>query len=223
MTTITAQENEIRLFLLQIKGGKIGVDSQVTVDNARFSFEYLCSIMQRQETWIEKIDKIVAFRVITKGKSKALTLQLKMSSLRTSSWLTVSWKKGTEKKRKLIDPLISAMRNAISSQCKTWGRMNLSTKICTACKHVSGSLQVDHVISFNQLRTDFLETKHPIPTEFSRSLKGYRFVKASPFVRDWKRFHQKNATYQWLCKSCNCRKGDKNDSVQSQDGSQDEQ
>lgn len=202
--SIKTQENEIRSFLETLVFQ--------TVSNDRDEFKQLLQIMEAQPQWECKLDNIIGFRVTRRKKYKSLLLQVKVMQCngRQSRWLTVSWKKGTITKRKEGNPLHSAFRNAISRQCSTWAKTNWNNKSCMKCNGTT-LLQVDHVDpQFAKIRKDFVASfpdEYKFPTDFKPSKRGARFLPADvKFTRKWQQYHRQNANYQWLCRSCNCKK-----------------
>src|SRR6185312_3884167 len=81
-------------------------------------FAELLDIMRQQEQWVPKLDEIVAFKITRGRANKALKLKLQKQDSRR--WLTVSWRNGTQKKRKPANALASAFRSAIRRQITAW-------------------------------------------------------------------------------------------------------
>ena len=176
-----------------------------TINRQDDRFTLLEKIMSRQSQWEEKLDNIISFRITRRRKYKSLLLQLKVKNC--NRWLTVSWRKGITKEIKEINPLYSAMRNSIRRQITMWRKKHMNELYCAECGSKT-FLQVDHKFpSFYTIRNDFL-AKEIKPTIFDHCSFGFKFKKLdSAFKKRWQQFHKSNATYQWLCKSCNCKKG----------------
>lgn len=172
-------------------------------------FQQLLPIMSAQSQWEHKLGNIQSFRITRRRRYKSLLLQIKV--LRCNRWLTVSWKNGIGRTKKEPDPLISAFRNAIRRQCSQWGRTHWEDRKCQECESTE-LLQVDHTDpQFKQIRTEFVnhcvEKEIKPPTEFRKGHRGPRFLATDVnYTRKWQRYHKEKARYQWLCRSCNCRK-----------------
>jgi hypothetical protein len=204
MSSIKAQEEKIRNLLLPLV--------HRTVDKNHQSFPDLLKIMAAQPQWEHKLNNIEMFRVTRRRRYKSLLLQLKVIRCTggLTRWLTVSWKKGTEKKRKEPNPLVSALRNAINGQSLTWGRSNWVGKCCAHCNGTN-LLQVDHMDpQFALIRKEFIASfpdGYEFPDTFKPSKRGPRFLPINiGFTRKWQKYHRQQARYQWLCRDCNCKK-----------------
>ena len=103
--------------------------------------------------------------------------------------------------------LKAAMRNAVRRQIVLWRNRNKTGKSCVNCGAVQ-CLEVDHKEpQFNVIAENYLERSHDPPTQVKLTTKGPKLLpEAAPFRRGWQRYHAKHAVYQWLCKSCNCKK-----------------
>ena len=131
-----------------------------------------------------------------------------------NKWLTVSWRKGSNKPRKEKDPLQSAFRQAIYTQIKNWKSENYKNKECALCKdtdHLHKKLQVDHSDPlFITLTKQFLSlpVNRDVPDTFGYHYRcGRKFAeKDYKFKRRWQLYHKKHANLQWICKSCNLKK-----------------
>lgn len=196
--SIKKEENNIREFL------KIYLNKIINENHEKFND--FCNIMRKQEKWDSKIKNIISFRVVRSRLNKALNLQLKVKNF--NKWVTVSWKKGTTKKRKEKDPLQSAFRQSIKTQIFNWKKMNKLGALCNNCR-ASRLLQADHKFpTFINLTKTFLDNEKNIPTEFDYHYKcGRKFQKKDNYFKlKWQKFHKKYATLQWLCRSCNLKK-----------------
>ena len=199
------EENKIRELL------KNNLNKIIEKDNDKFII--FCNLMKEQKNWESKIDNILSFRIIRSRLNKALNLQLKVINL--NKWLTVSWRKSSNKKRKEINPLQSAFRQSVYRQISDWKKRNKLRAFCINCKDPTikyKSLQVDHKFpTFKELTVNFLDNEKNIPEEFDYHYKcGRKFKKVDNlFKLRWQRFHKKYATLQWLCKSCNLKKNRK--------------
>jgi hypothetical protein len=201
--TIKQQEETIRNLLQQHVHRTINREHEAFVD--------ILEIMMAHDQWLDKLDTIQAFKVTRSRLNKALILQVRVNNF--ARWLTVSWRKGSSKKRKEEDPLQSAFRQAIYRQIMLW-KKTFGPGECAECKdvqHAHLKLHVDHKDpSFLQLTKDFLEKpiNKEIPTEFDYHYKcGRKFKKKdNRFKQRWQNYHRKHAVLQWLCRKCNLSK-----------------
>lgn len=110
-------------------------------------------------------------------------------------------------KTSLTPQLSGAMRSAIGRQVASWKQTNQVFRRCRKCQSPL-NLHVDHVIPFVQLQHDFLKLQPEIPTSFfyMRKTCQPRFTDKG-FARKWQFYHRKNAQLQWLCRTCNLKKG----------------
>lgn len=184
------------------------------------TFKELSVILENHPTWKDKIDIITGIRIKRSRLNKSIELQIKTI---TPRWFKISWHKCAQRCRapriqKLSDAekqLTSAMRHAIAYQSKRW-RLSIHScdRFCVVCKSTS-LLQVDHKApSFHDIKQAFLLTKDKswIPTTFGfhRSSCASVFLKPDAyFKRVWQQYHAEHATFQFLCKSCNCRKSNR--------------
>lgn len=181
------------------------------------AFKELSIILENHPTWKDNLDKVTGIRIKRSKLNKSIELQIKTTSPR---WFKISWHKCAQRCRaprvkKLSDVekrLTSAMRHAIAYQSKRWRlSMQPRDRFCVACKSTS-LLQVDHKApSFHDIKQAFLQTKDNsrIPTAFGfhRSSCASVFLNTDAyFKRSWQQYHANHATFQFLCRSCNCRK-----------------
>jgi hypothetical protein len=102
-----------------------------------------------------------------------------------------------------------SMRESIYSQIIYF--KDNSPQICQQCGN-KNNLEVDHdTPQFTELYNSFLKTQKVIPTSFQKTNNFSRFSdKFLPidyeFETKWKKFHEKNAVLQILCKTCNQKK-----------------
>lgn len=180
------------------------------------NFYQIRNILSNHETWKDRLDDIIAVRVTRSRANKALLLKLRTGRM----WITTSWRKCILRKRALLrkrllltteeKTLTAAMRNAVRYQIRLFRKQNFGSSCCVRCGSTT-TLEVDHdVVPFKILQKQFLEQcSQPVPTEFGfrRSGRPYFLSKNRRFGDQWKRYHKKNASLQWLCKSCNLKKG----------------
>lgn len=197
--SIKSEEKKIRELLVK------NVFRTITKNDLLFCD--LIKIMACQEKWEYKLDTIRSFKITRSRLNKAVILQVKVNNC--SRWLTVSWRKGSVKKRKECNPLQSAFRQAIYRQISTWKKSNKIGSKCVKCENTK-KLQADHKDPlFIQLTSDFL--KRPInkniPSVFDYHKCGRKFCKKDRLFKvRWQNYHRKHATIQWLCMKCNLSK-----------------
>lgn len=112
--------------------------------------------------------------------------------------------------------LTGAMRYSIRKQIRDFQKQHRLNRQCRNCSSLL-HLQVDHcTVPFVDIQKNFLkhceEKSISIPTtfNFSRSTCQPKFKKIDiGFNRRWQNFHKKHADFQWLCKTCNLKKGKK--------------
>ena len=204
MDTIKKQEEKIRSLLQK------NIQRIVNHDDELFS--NLLEIMKEQKQWLDKLNTIQSFRITKSKLNKAIILQVRVDKI--TRWLTVSWRKGTKIKRKEIDPLQSALRQAIYRQIYLWKKINILNSECFICKEIKNKnikLHVDHKEpSFIKLTKDFLENSinKNIPINFDFHYKcGRKFKKEDYlFKKRWQSYHKQNSNLQWLCQKCNLTK-----------------
>ena len=202
--TIKEEENKIRELLQKHVHRIINRENDAFVD--------ILEIMMGQEKWLDKLHTIRAFKITRSKLNRALLLQVKVDNF--SRFLTVSWRKGSSKKRKEENPLQSAFRQAVYRQIMLWKKLNNNMAECVICKDTHHSylkLQADHAEpSFLELTKKFLsfDINKDIPKEFDYHYRcGRKFKKKdNRFKIRWQNYHRKNMRLQWLCRSCNLKK-----------------
>lgn len=114
------------------------------------------------------------------------------------------------------DKLNRAFRNSIKEQIKNYKKKWMSEieepYCCRICRKTIDIIQADHKdIPFSQIVKLFLDqTTRTIPTGFSQEqydCSPVFMASDALFEKDWVEFHEKLATYQILCVSCNSSKG----------------
>ena len=202
--SIKAQEQKIRNLLQQ--------HVHRIINRENDAFVNILEIMMAQDQWLDKLNTIQAFKVTRSKLNKALILQVKVDNFH--GWLTVSWRKGSSKKRKEEDPLQSSFRQAVYRQISLWKKINSMSAECAECKDVQHShlkLHADHKDpSFLKLTKDFLERpiNKDVPLEFDYHHRcGRKFKKRdNRFKQRWQNYHRHHMLLQWLCRKCNLSK-----------------
>jgi hypothetical protein len=111
-----------------------------------------------------------------------------------------------------MENLTASMRRAISHvTIKYKKESELICKLCLSTSEEYCNYHVDHdIISFSQLKTDFLKsTTKQIPTEFG-NCKEYNLTAFNAedieFETEWVNYHNAHCSFQILCKTCNLTK-----------------
>lgn len=113
--------------------------------------------------------------------------------------------------------LIKAMRytiypetNSFKISKKIYRTNNLMCNICNKIDDFK-KFDVDHLSpSFKNISDNFLKTRNDIPVIFNKCSVNKTMIFTENdeiFKNDWLNYHNNNATYQILCKSCNSKKG----------------
>lgn len=113
--------------------------------------------------------------------------------------------------KKQLKHLHGAMRSAIRSQITTFKKEHRINRHCAQCKQTT-RLHVDHKApAFRDIRENFLDQVAliDIPDEFDFNRRCIPKFKTSnrKFSTSWKKFHKDHASLQWLCTTCNLKKG----------------
>ena len=172
--------------------------------------EWVRHLLAKQEAWQSKTHKVTAVRsTLRRG---CLYLQVKVDPC--NRWCTVSWRASCGREKARLPPpalskLTSAMRNSIRRQVSLWRSSHAGDRHCVRC-NATTALQVDHVTPFVQIARSFAASgRADEPTSFDcRPCKGFYFRKSDvAYAKAFRAHHRMHATFQWLCKSCNCSKG----------------
>lgn len=161
-------------------------------------YDLLFTLLQKHpsyDNWKFKIP--IAFKII---KKKAIQL---LVSFVKNKYRIVSWVSCVKNKSK-IDPLTSAMRQAIKRQISIYKRNNLDKK-CVLCNSII-KIEVDHIVKFALIKNNFLNISIITPTTFDcHPKRGYYMFKKCDvkWKTQWQKYHLKNASYRYLCSSCN--------------------
>ena len=110
--------------------------------------------------------------------------------------------------------LNGALRHAINDQINHFFQNQDPPFNCRRCGKMA-KCEVDHILPFHHIKTEFMKTvkEEEIPTEFYDDINNTctRIFKDQDkiFKEKWQSFHNKMATYQLLCPSCNRKKSKK--------------
>lgn len=202
----------IRCFLV----GHDGRTYMKSNPNTRQEYQEFMGLLSTHPVWSTRLDDIIGIKVTHHRLNDAIILQLKTNKI----WFTVSWRDCRERKRvgTLRQPiehkrLAAAMRHSIKRQVMSWSRDHYKEATCTTCNGTI-KLQVDHKTrSFDQIMQDFIaRNQAPAPVEFDLISKTCESVfrhQDRVFKSQWQQYHRETADYQWLCQSCNIKKGNK--------------
>jgi hypothetical protein len=115
----------------------------------------------------------------------------------------ISWKNCVNQRKS--NDLKAAMRTAIIPQIIDFRQ--LSKLDCEICHKPSDNYEVDHIIHFEKLYTNFIKLQSDIPTSFNDMKDGSNRACFKPsdnkFEDDWFKYHKDNAKLRILCKHCN--------------------
>lgn len=139
------------------------------------------------------------FEITRSPKKKHIQVYVKFTNLKNKR--LVSWKSCETGKINKTDNLSYAMRNSISEQTQSY-RQSHYIKKCEICESYN-NIEVDHYPKkFREIKSEFLELDFPIPkTRFYKN--KIIFCNNSTFEEMWKEYHNQNATYRYLCSTCN--------------------
>jgi hypothetical protein len=160
------------------------------------------TLMSWHPTWAGR--PVERVRVRLSRLNQSLQLQVGLSNRR---FYTISWHACVHEPP--TPTLAEAMREAVQRQSLDWKRDQVPPHVCVFCAS-DELLQVDHKdIPFKDIMRAFLET-HTAPEVstwgFNRRSHAPRLPEG-PFKRQWRAFHKSRAGFQFLCRSCNARKG----------------
>ena len=118
----------------------------------------------------------------------------------------------TEHKINPLQNLNRAMRSSIEPDIEKF-RRNIR-KQCKVCLVTSfkNPFHIDHIYPFDNIMKEFLEEYDDsyLKLTFTRDPITFRTIfkeEDAPFRDEWIVYHNKVATLQLLCESCNCKKG----------------
>ena len=103
---------------------------------------------------------------------------------------------------RVSDDLDKALRQAVIPQTHAYSALRVGHK-CDDCTEIG--TQVEHLKRFAEIKSAWLQTQQTPPTAVERGNGATAALMLSNPQQqaDWVRFHQQEATYQWLCKACN--------------------
>ena len=103
-----------------------------------------------------------------------------------------------------------AMRKAVFQHCFQYKVDNNDSQVCSECNGTE-NIQVDHVIPFSNIKHQFLTLNTEHPSEFDRDVTNACIFREDDieFANKWREYHNSTAIYQFLCRTCNIKKGSK--------------
>lgn len=152
------------------------------------------------DNWINT--DIESFTITRAPKKKSLQVYMKMKGI--SRPRLVSWTACVTGKKRKVNNLSAAMRTTVSDQIVTFSNTH-PIKKCALCDSYL-NIEVDHYPNkFRDIKKDFLkENKEEIPSlYFLRNKWIFSEKVGSTFSENWYNFHSEQATYRYLCSTCN--------------------
>ena len=149
----------------------------------------------------------------------ALVLQAQVDQ--RSRWLAVSWLKGAERRHvpdaaaRARSTLTAAMRESVKYQLMAWRRQQQAV-VCAGCRTTTAAMHVDHRDPpFVIIKDEFLAAHaDEAPGTFVGGGRSGRCrLPAGPFCAAWQQWHRRRATFQYLCRTCNLRKGKRTEAL----------
>ena len=122
----------------------------------------------------------------------------------------ISWRCAiTGKPKTKKEELVSAMRSSVDEQIFQFRKDN--EKQCVLCLNTDKTLEVDHIIHFDEIVFNFMKRienkKISIPNSLGDTIDNTHrrcFLETDViFKNEWIDYHRKNAQLRMLCKKCN--------------------
>ena len=137
------------------------------------------------------------FQITRAPKKKFLQVYIKVEGNKNSR--LVSWKSCVTGKINKTDNLALAMRNSIKDQINEYVFRH-PVKKCVLCETYN-NIEVDHYpVKFRELKKDFIDENEIPKTRFYRNK---HILCDDIFETEWKEYHKNNASYRYLCATCN--------------------
>lgn len=139
------------------------------------------------------------FQITRSPKKKHIQVYVKFTDLKNKR--LVSWKSCASGKVNKTNSLTAAMRNSVTEQIQNY-RIHHPVEKCVLCESFA-NIEVDHYPKkFREIKAEFLQLDFPVPqTRFHKNKTI--FCNNSTFEEMWKEYHKDNATYRYLCSTCN--------------------
>jgi 5-methylcytosine-specific restriction endonuclease McrA len=155
-------------------------------------------------TWGPRQAEVQKVRVRLSRLNASVQLQLSLNGRR---FFTISWHACVS--APTAPTLPAAMREAVQRQSLDWKRQQPLPHTCAECGQTQ-HIQVDHKLQpLKTLIAAFL-SQHEAPDAASWLFNGRSHAPRLPdgvFKRQWRIFHKSRADFQFLCRTCNARKG----------------
>jgi hypothetical protein len=177
----------------------------IDVDHAEFEFFKSISSF-KLEKLNAVIDAFILFRKIGMGRSIHMKVRFRDRVDKSISWRECSAQKSIITSYAL--KLDSSLRMAIRPDTRIFYQNNEDRR-CVYCSEVC-NIQVDHINPFSEIKSAFLKENNSKHLKFKQKDGVYYFHDDEDLYEGlWVRYHRMNATYQYLCRSCNIRKSNK--------------
>lgn len=185
-------------------------------------FQLLCDLLYRhpsKSTW--KNQTPLSFKISRSPGNGSINLHVRFEGLnkyRIVSWVACA--KGKLAKHQevgnITNQLNGAMRYAIRQQISKY-KKTTPNRICDLCQ-TEHRIEVDHYPKhFVQLKQDFIDMKHgknelhPDTFKWHPKRGNFMFKDGTKLTnyydkkwkQAWQRYHNKHATYRYLCSTCN--------------------
>lgn len=174
-----------------------------TISHGSSDFEVMNELLKKHPDYNNWVNTDIEYFKITRSSGKkALQVYMKMQGI--SRPRLVSWTACVTGKKRKVDNLNAAMRTAIASQISTYTSSH-PIKKCMICESYS-NIEVDHYPKkFREIKKEFLEQNtEEIPSlYFFRDKYVFSNPQYSSFSENWYDFHFKQASYRYLCSTCN--------------------
>jgi hypothetical protein len=176
----------------------------------RFMFDLFCNHYSKFQTWRNVVRFKIGpnIRFPTNPNDYSPYVEYDDGSVEDWSFNTCAEGRGSSSEDKLTE----AMRNSIQPQIYTFKLTTTDIRQCRQCQSMD-HLHIDHITAFDTIKRQFF-AENPtltIPQVFARGDRDeVVFADAdSAFAEQWNQYHQQHATYQFLCKTHNCSKGNR--------------
>ena len=189
-------------------------ECKITEEKSASSFKFFTNLCQFKLKY-KHAGRIVSEFDIYKTKQTGKSLHINVV-FNNGDILPISWVDCSRQTHTTCDELNEAMRNAISYHMyefklsKGYGDKLIDVK-CVLCNSTE-NIQCDHIKPFYRLKCNFLsDLKLQQPTEFDKNNFGSCVFKLKniDFQKQWVTYHNKHSSYQLLCRTCNIKKGKK--------------
>ena len=182
-----------------------------------YEFNHLLTLLKQHpnyKNWKRKEPN--SFKITRSRGNKALQLMVRFPTVNTiGKYRIVSWRACANKKLNKSqssaekDRLNSAMRYAVRVQMSKF-RKSFGIQKCAVCENMN-RIEVDHYPKkFVDIKNEFIQKQtiknNPTPQDFLYHYKrGISMFKKEDikWKQAWQRYHNSQATYRFLCSTCN--------------------